>query len=117
MAPGGFSALEPTLLSTVFSIRSSSWEAAEPPDGLAGFPCVLGAHSPAAVQIAAALVMGADGVAIGTRLNCTPESTYPEHKKKALLEAGGPRAHQQKQLGLHMDVPISDQPGRVSPNP
>eukprot|EP00891_Asterochloris_glomerata_P002200 jgi/Astpho2/2200/Aster-x1056 len=43
-------------------------------------------------QIAAALVMGADGVAIGTRLNCTPESTYPEHKKKALLEAGSDAA-------------------------
>ena len=62
------------------------------------------AHSPAAVQIAAALVMGADGVAIGTRLNCTPESTYPEHKKKALLGAGGPFAHQQKRLDLDINV-------------
>ena len=61
-------------------------------------PCILEAHSPAAVQIAAALIMGADGVAIGTRLNCTPESTYPEHKKKALLGAGVPCAHQQSNL-------------------
>ncbi len=38
-------------------------------------------------QVAAALALGAAGVVLGTRLNCTIESAYPEHGKQAYLGA------------------------------
>lgn len=40
------------------------------------------------LQVAAAFALGADGVALGTRLVPTYESVYPEDKKQALLLAG-----------------------------
>ena len=40
------------------------------------------------LQAAAAFALGADGVALGTRLVPTYESVYPEDKKQALLQAG-----------------------------
>ncbi|KAL0033827.1 hypothetical protein WJX77_006823 [Trebouxia sp. C0004] len=39
-------------------------------------------------QMAAALVLGASGVVLGTRLCATHESLLPEAKKQALVEAG-----------------------------
>lgn len=38
-------------------------------------------------QAAGLLVMGADGVAIGTRFLATPESIYSKNQKKAIIEA------------------------------
>ena len=43
---------------------------------------------PSSLQAAAAFALGADGVALGTRLVPTYESVYPEDKKQALLQAG-----------------------------
>lgn len=40
------------------------------------------------VQMAAAFALGAAGVVLGTRLNATYESVYPEAKKQALVKAG-----------------------------
>ena len=38
--------------------------------------------------MAASLCLGASGVVLGTRLNATYESVYPEAKKQALVKAG-----------------------------
>ena len=38
--------------------------------------------------MAAAFALGASGVVLGTRLNVTYESVYPEAKKQALVKAG-----------------------------
>ena len=38
--------------------------------------------------MAAAFALGASGVVLGTRLNATYESLYPEAKKQALVKAG-----------------------------
>ena len=38
--------------------------------------------------MAAAFALGASGVVLGTRLNATYESVYPEAKKQALVKAG-----------------------------
>lgn len=40
------------------------------------------------LQMAAAFALGASGVVLGTVLNTTYESVYPEAKKQALLKAG-----------------------------
>ena len=40
------------------------------------------------LQMAAAFALGAAGVVLGTRLNITHESVYPEAKKQALVKAG-----------------------------
>eukprot|EP00884_Botryococcus_braunii_P016549 jgi/Botrbrau1/3578/Bobra.0078s0032.1 len=58
-------------------------------------------------QVAAAFALGADGVVLGTRLCCTEESRYPDHSKKAILQAsdswgerqGGRRTSLWDQLG------------------
>lgn len=41
-----------------------------------------------ALQMAAAFALGASGVVLGTCLNATHESVYPEAKKQALVKAG-----------------------------
>ena len=40
------------------------------------------------LQMAAAFALGASGVVLGTVLNATYESVYPEAKKQALVKAG-----------------------------
>lgn len=40
------------------------------------------------MQMAASFALGAAGVVLGTRLNATYESVYPEAKKQALVKAG-----------------------------
>ena len=40
------------------------------------------------LQMAAAFALGASGVVLGTVLNATHESVYPEAKKQALVKAG-----------------------------
>ena len=43
-------------------------------------------------QVAAALVLGAQGVVVGTALTVAAESTLPVYKKQAILRAGSQAA-------------------------
>ena len=43
-------------------------------------------------QVAAALVMGAQGVVVGTALAVSKESTLPQYKKQAMFRAGSQAA-------------------------
>jgi len=43
-------------------------------------------------QVAAALVLGAQGVVVGTALTVAEESTLPAYKKQAILNAGSQAA-------------------------
>lgn len=56
-----------------------------PDDG----PVIVGAGGLATgEQVAEILSLGASGVVLGTRFCLTPESTYPDHYKQALIAAG-----------------------------
>lgn len=52
-----------------------------------GPPLVAAGGIAVGSQAAGLLLMGADGVVIGTRFLATAESTYSENQKKALLDA------------------------------
>ena len=46
------------------------------------------------MQMAASFALGAAGIVLGTRLNATYESVYPEAKKQALVKAGSSASSQ-----------------------
>ena len=60
--------------------------------------------------MAAAFALGADGVVLGTRLNATHESVYPEAKKQALVTAGSTASSQPSTLRTTLYDELADMP-------